>query len=383
MLIKDMQGKPPMSTEKYNCDNNDNHTKKRLDIPSAIYYIQLQGQSLRPLFQGRDDYKIFLDYLIAAACGEQHKILGYCLLSQSIHLLVRVPDFLGEHNVYTFVRQINSQYTQYYNDQQKRHGSVFQTQFSCLLIEPAAYLAPTIAMLHRLPIDYGLVAEAGAYPWSSHNLYLQNNASNSANNCETLDWLDTDTGLRIIAKHRASQQRQYRDYIQHTPQQPLNEIDWIQGCHPEYFALASHSYIQQLLKNAKPAAAKSPSLALLTLAICREYGMAPQELLQKRRHRHADEVRAQIVRLSEKWSIASIEHSCRFLACDPTLVRNSLCRLTAERQDFGYTLEQKLTRQLGFKRPAITACAANQHVHKGGNAITAQDAIHSQEKAEA
>lgn len=315
-------------------------TKTRLDVGGETYYVQLQGQGLSPLFQQRDDYSVFLNYLANAAQQECMQVLAYCLLNQSIHLLVRSPvESPNQHSTYTFMRQLNSQYTQYYNEKQQRHGSVFQAQFSCTLIEPQYYLAKAIAMLHRLPLQYGLVADASIYPWSSHNDYLSYNQ-------EKRNWLDTTTGLQIIAKQRSAQQRLYQNFIDHVSQHELDTIDWNHGHHPDYFALASQRYIDNLGLDSSAAATKKPTLALLTLAVCREYGMKPRELLQQQRHRLRLDVCAQIVSLAQDWRVAEKDKSCRFLGCDEDIIEGTLRRLDAESGNRSHQLKSKLSRQL-------------------------------------
>lgn len=317
-------------------------TKTRLDIAGEIYYVQLQGQSLYPLFQQRDDYAVFLDNLASAALQECTQVLAYCLLNQSIHLIIRSPqENLSKHSTYTFMRQLNADYTHYYNEQQQRRGSVFQPQFSCTLIEPQRYLARCIAMMHRLPLQYGLVAHASIYPWSSHNHYLNNNN-------EKLTWLDTQTGLQLIAKQRSAQQRHYQNFIDHSPQHELDSVDWSHGNHPQYFALASQHYIDNLALQAPNAAAKKPTLALLTLAVCREYGMKPRELLHQQRHRLRLDACAQIVQLAEAWNIADKSKSCRFLGCDQDSIDGTLRRLGAECENRSQQLKRKLSRQLNI-----------------------------------
>lgn len=317
-------------------------TKTRLDIAGEIYYIQLQGQSLYPLFLQRDDYAMFLEYLARAAGQEHTQVLAYCLLNQSVHLLIRSPQQnLSDHSTYTFMRQINSEYTRYYNEQQQRHGSVFQPQFSCTLLESQRYLSSAIAMLHRLPLQYGLVAHASIYPWSSHNSYLINNNENAT-------WLDTQTGLRLIARQRSAQQRRYQNFIDNARQDELDRIDWNQGNHPLYFALASAKYINSLAIDPSTTPTKKTTLALLTLAVCREYGIKPKELLQQQRHRLKLDVCAQIIKLAQVWNIASKEKSCRFLSCDEEIINGTLRRLSTESDNRSHRLERKLSRQLNI-----------------------------------
>lgn len=347
-----------------------NDTKTRLDIAGETYYIQLQGQSLYPLFQQREDYSVFLNCLANAAHQECTQVLAYCLLNQSIHLLIRSPvESPSQHSTYTFMRQLNSEYTQYYNEQQQRHGSVFQAQFSCTLIEPQHYLAKAIAMLHRLPIQYGLVAHASIYPWSSHNDYLSHNQ-------EKRVWLDTTTGLQLIAKQRSAQQRHYQNFIDHAPQHELDAIDWNHGHHPHYFALASQRYIDGLGLDTPAAATKKPTLALLTLAVCREYGMKPRELLQQQRHRLRLDVCAQVVSLAQDWNIAEKDKSCRFLDCDEDIIEGTLRRLDAESGNRSHQLKSKLSRQLnvtGDTRPnAETSTISDTEIKNSPQERTAQ-----------
>lgn len=312
--------------------------KLRLDIPGATYYLQLQGHGQRAIFQQRDDYQTFVDLLTRSAPEADVTVLGYCLLNRCVHLILRSSEQADLGSAYSFGRQLNQDYTVTYNQSYQRSGSVFRPQLICTLLNPTEYLAEGIAMLHRMPVLNKLVAEAHIYPWSSHTDYLHEGAKK--------DWLDCRPALELIGRQRSSQQRRYRDFIDSQSHGDSAGINWAQGCHSEYQVLASDHYVESLLQQLQPSQAKPPSIAVLTLAICREYGMAPQELLHARRHRYSFEVRALVAYLANKWGIANFQKSCQFLDCDPEATDNSLRSLLANREQHCLRLEQKMARTL-------------------------------------
>lgn len=304
--------------------------KQRIEFPGAIYYLQLQGNGHRHLFTEHRECEYFRS-LLAPLCAESGGgILGYCLLPDSVHLVLKsAPD--GNARSAQMGRWLIHHYTEYYNRIHNRNGSVFLQHFPCVLIEPNQYLLPVIHQLHNLPVTHGLVPLPSAYPWSSHRDYLA---------VDPPSWLNRGEVFHRIANQRAMQVRRYEHFIEESQQPP---IDWVEGTHPTIRAVASDQYLQRLIDSAQQQRL-APTIDLETLTdwVCSEYGLEPQDLALWRRHRLAHEVRAAVAALATGIGCADVQTVASFFGCDPDLVENGIRALNAHRQMYLFRLRSRL-----------------------------------------
>src|SRR5690606_28052916 len=77
------------------------------------------------LFPAEQYYQAFLDGVREAATRFNVEVLGWCLLKNEYHLLIRTP----EGNLSRFMRQVDGLYTQYYQKHKRRRGSVFRARY--------------------------------------------------------------------------------------------------------------------------------------------------------------------------------------------------------------------------------------------------------------
>jgi len=203
--------------------------KKGLDLPNAIYYVQLNSSARKDLFQGPEDYRQFTPLL-----EEMHKTLGgktiaWCLLKNSIHLILQS----GSGGIIEAANHLKSAHKQ--QSQGERAGALFSTTNHCTLIEPGVYLLDSLRKLHRLPLSTRLVPELTIYPWSSHMDYLEGSGP---------AFLDSEAVLNRIANQRAGRRRRYENFMR---ADDPSDFDWLVGTHPQYRALASEDYVKEFL----------------------------------------------------------------------------------------------------------------------------------------
>ena len=306
--------------------------KQRIEFPGAIYYLQLNGNGNRRLFGEHRECEYFRR-LLAPLCAESGgSILGYCLLPDSVHLVLKsAPD--GNATGTQMGRWLIHHYTQYYNQIHNRNGSVLLQQFPCVLIEPNQYLLPVIHQLHNLPVVHALVPLPSAYPWSSHRDYLA---------VDPPKWLDRGEVFHRIANQRAMQVRRYEHFIEESQQPPL---DWVAGNQQTVRALASDQYLQRMIASTqqhRPA----PTIDLDTLTdwVCTEYGLEPQDLALWRRHRLTHEVRAVVAALATGANCADLAGVAEYFQCDPELLENGVRALNAHRQMYLFRLRSQFER---------------------------------------
>ena len=158
----------------------------RIEYPDACYHVSNRGEDYDRIFPGPKYFQSFLDGVAEAASRLNVEILGYCLLKNEYHLLIRTP----EGNLSRFMRQVDGLYTQNYQRMRNAAGPVFRSRYKSVLVQPDKYLLGVSRYIHNLPKQSKNKPEA--YTWSSLPAYI-NKASVPA-------WLNRDDVIAQMGK---------------------------------------------------------------------------------------------------------------------------------------------------------------------------------------
>ncbi|MDO9199093.1 transposase, partial [Rhodoferax sp.] len=69
------------------------------------------------------------------------------------------------------MQAVGRRYVRYFNDSQKRSGTLWEGRYKSTLIQADRYLLACMAYIDLNPVRAGLVAQARDYRWSSHGHY--------------------------------------------------------------------------------------------------------------------------------------------------------------------------------------------------------------------
>jgi len=138
----------------------------RIEYPNAYYHVSNKADNNGGLFPSEQYYQAFLDGMCEAASRFNVDVLGWCLLKNEYHLLIKTP----EGNLSRFMRQVDGLYTQYYQKHRRKRGSVFRARYKSVLFQPENYLVPLSRYLHNMPRTAR--QNPLAWPWSSLQHYL-------------------------------------------------------------------------------------------------------------------------------------------------------------------------------------------------------------------
>lgn len=129
--------------------------------PSAYYYIFNRGAAGQNIFQDKADYIFYLRRLRSAKekCGIS--IICYCLMPDSLHLLVRQN---AKVSVSRFIQSLHTGYSMYFNKRHRRFGHLFQGSFRQKKIA-GNNLTKISSKIH-------LIGGREDYQWSSYPDYL-------------------------------------------------------------------------------------------------------------------------------------------------------------------------------------------------------------------
>lgn len=135
----------------------------RVVAESGIYHVMLRGVNRDVIFLEDDDCDRFLESLNRAKSRSGCSVLGYCLMSNHAHLLIRTRvEPIG-----ATMKRLGVSYAYWFNHKYGRVGYVFQGRFRSEPVEDDAYFVTVLRYIWQNPVKAGLVGSSADYRWSS------------------------------------------------------------------------------------------------------------------------------------------------------------------------------------------------------------------------
>ena len=92
---------------------------------SGIYHIMLRGINQQVIFEDDEDYFKFIETLENYKAVSGYKLFAYCLMSNHIHILIKVE----KEDLDLIMKRIAGSYVYRYNWKYYRKGHLFQDRF--------------------------------------------------------------------------------------------------------------------------------------------------------------------------------------------------------------------------------------------------------------
>jgi putative transposase len=144
--------------------------------PDLAYHVTQRGSNKQRVFYCSTDYKRYLKLLAAEFADAEARVLGYCLMTNHIHMVVvpKRPDSLA-----VLFQRVHGRYAQCLNISRGRSGHLWQQRyFSCPLSESHLWWA--LRYVERNPCRAQLVGRPEEYRWSSAAAHLAEEPNRAA-----------------------------------------------------------------------------------------------------------------------------------------------------------------------------------------------------------
>ena len=135
----------------------------RIVVPGVAHHITQRGNRRMDVFFSDGDRAAYLDLLQELSAQHGLHILGYCLMSNHVHLvgIPRKTDSMART-----IQIIQVRHTHAINRIKGWHGNLWQQRyFACALDDLHLWLA--VRYVEQNPVRAGIVSKAEDYIWSS------------------------------------------------------------------------------------------------------------------------------------------------------------------------------------------------------------------------
>lgn len=177
--------------------------KPRQKSETGIYHVMVRGINQQDIFHHEDDFERYINTLEKVSLESGVSILGYCLMTNHVHLLIRE----GNKDVSAFMKRLGVSYAYWYNWKYERTGHVFQDRFKSEGVESDAYLLTVIRYIHLNPVKAAIVRNPEEYRWSSCASYYKSDG-------QTMDCLDTKLILNVLSEQEKEAIERFKKYME-------------------------------------------------------------------------------------------------------------------------------------------------------------------------
>ena len=147
----------------------------------------LRGINRQNIFEDEEDREKFLQTTKRYKAISGYKVLAYCLMSNHIHLLIKVE----KEDLDLIVKRIAGSYVYWYNWKYKRSGHMFQDRFKSEPVDDDNYFLTVLRYIHQNPVKGGLCKHIADYKYSSYIEYTNKSYV-----------VDTDFCMNIISREQ-------------------------------------------------------------------------------------------------------------------------------------------------------------------------------------
>ena len=145
--------------------------RARVSLPGGVFHLVSRFARDEWWLDREGARAAYLALLEQAAAATDVQVLGYCLMSNHVHLVV----VQGEASLERFTKSLHTGFAfwaHHSGRRQKAQGPVFAGRPRSVLVDSETYLLELLRYVHNNPVRAGLVRFARNSSWSSHQAYV-------------------------------------------------------------------------------------------------------------------------------------------------------------------------------------------------------------------
>jgi putative transposase len=136
----------------------------RASVADTWYHVLNRGNRRETVFHKPADYDAFVTAMVDAQARLPADIVGYCLMPNHFHLVIRTH---ADGELGRWVQWVLMAHARRYHSHYKTTGHVWQGRFKAFPIQADEHLASVLRYVERNALRAELVARAQDWKWSS------------------------------------------------------------------------------------------------------------------------------------------------------------------------------------------------------------------------
>ncbi len=145
--------------------------KPMLEYSGGVYHLIQRGNNREFIFNRNEDKEYFLELIREVQIIMGFECYGFVIMGNHYHLIFK----RHEVSIRDIMHRINSHFSRYYNQKNKRTGHVFENRYKGYPVSDDRYLLSLLRYVHQNPVAAKICGRVCDYRWSSDQYYRKNN----------------------------------------------------------------------------------------------------------------------------------------------------------------------------------------------------------------
>ncbi len=179
----------------------------RATAGGLCYHILNRGNGRARVFHKKEDYQAFIDLIAAASLRLPMRVLGYCLMPNHFHLMVRP---FGDGELSTWMQWLMTSHVRRYHAHYHSSGHIWQGRYKSFIVQKDEHFLTVMRYIERNALRAGLVKRAEN--WHFGSLY----------------WHTADRRLGLLTDWPVQRPRRWREMVNRS--QSETELEALRRC---------------------------------------------------------------------------------------------------------------------------------------------------------
>lgn len=133
------------------------------------YHVFNRGVDHQTIFKNNENYLFLLKRITQFLPDYPVTLIAYCLMPNHYHFLFYIKKDAG---LGPFLQRLFNSYTQAFNRQQGRTGTLFEGRAKSRLIDRNNFLLHIVRYIHMNPVSAGLTHKPEDWPFSNYREFI-------------------------------------------------------------------------------------------------------------------------------------------------------------------------------------------------------------------
>ena len=136
-----------------------------MHLAGHYYHVYNRGCNRQRIFANDGNYIFLLKRAKQFLADYSLSVIAYCLMPNHYHFLLRPED---DDSLSRFIQRLFNSYTQAFNNQQGRSGTLFEGRAKIKLVSTDEYVILLCRYIHLNPVQAGLVSHPNQWAYSNY-----------------------------------------------------------------------------------------------------------------------------------------------------------------------------------------------------------------------